>query len=410
MKRILYVDLSPSPGGSIISLYHLVSHVDRKRFQPLIVLPAVNFFARFEQAGIPVARVRMPQWERQATGGTVERLRAGRLGDEMRHHPGRARLWHFLGGLRRLQRNVLPVVPPLLRIIRDFQPDLVHLNTGIPLIREGLLAARITRTPAICHCRTFATPSADDNRWLLPGLQGLIFISQAVADAHLAAIPRPPRHTVIPNALDPGEFAQAVDRNAIRASLGVPPDASLIGMAGRIAPWKGQDVFVDALAALNHRLPCVHGVIVGLPEEADGPGYSDRLHEQVTALGLGDCVHFVGFREDVPQLLAATDVVVHCSVKPEPFGRVVIEGMAAGRPVVASRAGGPMEIIADGVDGLLVPPGDPEQLAEAVARVLTNPAEASRLAAAARQTVSRRYGIDAHVAAVQAFYAQVLGE
>lgn len=394
----------------MISLYHLASHVDRDRFQPLVVLPAVNFFTRFEQAGIPAARVRMPQWERQATSGTVDRLRAGKLGEEMRHHPARARLWHYLGGLHRLQRNVLPVVPPLVRIIREFRPDLVHLNTGIPLIREGLLAARITQTPAICHCRTFATPSADDNRWLVPGLHGLIFISQAVADAHLAAIPHPPGHQVIPNALDPDEFAQAVDRNALRASLGIPADAPLICMAGRIAPWKGQDVFVDALAALNQRLPCVHGVIVGLPEEADGPGYSDRLHEQVAALGLGDRVHFVGFRDDVPQLLAATDVVVHCSVKPEPFGRVVIEGMAAGRPVVASRAGGPMEIITDGVDGLLVPPGEPVLLAQAVASLLSNPAESARLSAAARQTAVQRYGIDAHVAAVQAFYAQVLGE
>lgn len=402
------MDLSPSPGGSVISLYHLASHIDRTRFQPLVVLPADNIFTRFEQAGVPVERVRMPQWERHAAGGTVERLRAGKLGDEMRHHPARARLWHFLGGLRRLQRNVLPVVPPLIRIIREFQPDLVHLNTGIPLIREGLIAARLTRVPAICHCRTFATPTADDNRWLVPSLLGLIFISKAVADAHLAAIPRPPRYQVIPNALDLAEFAQPVDRAAVRASLGVPMDVPLIGMAGRIAPWKGQDVFIDALAALNQRLPPVHGLIVGLVEEADGPGFGDRLREQVATLGLGDRVHFVGFRNDVPQVLAATDVVVHCSVKPEPFGRVVIEGMAAGRPVVASKAGGPLEIITDGVNGLLVPPGDPAPLAQALAGLLSNPAEATRLAAAARQTAFQRYGIGAHVAVVQAFYNQVI--
>lgn len=409
MPRILYVDLSPSPGGSVISLYHLVGCLDRARFEPMVALSTVNRFERFAGLGLPVARVRTPQWE-ERNAGLVDRMRAGRLGEEMRSNAWRARLWHGLGDARRLWRHVLPVVPPLRRIVRQFRPDLIHLNDAPPLVRHGILAGRLTSAATICHCRSFVLPSSLDKRLLLPGLAGLIFISQAVADAQLAAIARPPRHRVIPNALNVADYAVSVDQAAVRASLGVPADAPLVGMMGRIAPWKGQHVFVEALARLSQDMPSVVGVIVGLAEEAEGAGYADQVRQLAGRLGLGQRLRISGFRDDVPQVLAALDVLVHCSVRPEPFGRVIIEGMAAGRPVVGSRAGGALEIIDDGVDGLLAPPGDAAALAAILAGLLSDPAQRQRLGAAARRTVSERYDLPAHVAAVQSFYAELLAE
>jgi glycosyltransferase involved in cell wall biosynthesis len=236
----------------------------------------------------------------------------------------------------------------------------------------------------------------------------MIFISQAIARAHLAATPLLRHYAVIPNAVDLGDYAGPVDREAVRAALGVPAGAPLLVMAGRISPWKGQHIFVDALARVRETHPSTHGAIVGLAEEADGPGYAGRVHAQAEALGLAQHLHMAGFRRDMPQVLAAADVVVHCSVKPEPFGRVIIEGMAASRPVVASALGGAAEIIADGVDGLLTPAGDPAALAEALRRLLADPDQRERLGQAGRATVARRYQVDAHVRAVQAFYERVL--
>jgi glycosyltransferase involved in cell wall biosynthesis len=215
-------------------------------------------------------------------------------------------------------------------------------------------------------------------------------------------------YAVIPNAVDLGDFAGPVDRAAVRASLGVPTGAPLLLMAGRISPWKGQHVFVEALARVRRTYPDVCGVIVGLAEEADGPGYAGRVQAQAEALGLAQHLHMAGYRGDMPQVLAAADVVVHCSVKPEPFGRVIIEGMAAGRPVVASALGGAAEIIANRLDGLLTPAGDPDALAAAVQRLLADPGERERLGQAARRTVARRYQVDAHVRAVRTFYERVL--
>lgn len=407
MQRILYIDLSPSPGGSTISLYQLVSHLDRARFQPMVVLSLPNDFDRFDGIDVPVVRVRTPQWESRH-GTMVDRLRASKLGDEMRNKPQRAGWWHFLGDVRRYGRDVLPVVPSLRRVIKDFRPDLIHLNDGIQMIRHGALAARLSRRPAICHYRAFDPPLPIDRALVTPGIAGWIFISQAVADAQFAAMRRPHRWQVIPNAIDLREFDQPVDIAAVRASLGVPVGVPLVGMVGRVAPWKGQHVFVEALAQVSAVQPTVHGVIVGLAEELDGPGYASQVRQRAGELGLGERLHMAGHRGDVPQVLAALDAAVHCSVRPEPFGRVIIEGMAAGLPVVASSAGGAAEIIADGVDGLLTPPGDVEALANALSRLLADPAERARIGQAARGTVEQRYQIDAHVSAVCAFYERVL--
>ncbi len=412
MIRVFYVDLCPSPGGSNISLLHLVSHLDRRQVQPLVALAAVNPFGRFEEADIPVARIHTPRWERppSGSGSPTERLKAGKLADTMRSSPGRAMLWHTAGGVRRLARDDAPVALALLRIMRAFRPHLVHLNDVLPLNRPGLIASRSAGLPAICHCRSFDTATPADNRWLLPGVNGMIFISQAIAEAHLAVMPPLRHYAIVPNAVDLADFVGPVDRAAVRAALGAPADGPLLLMAGRISPWKGQHIFVEALARVREKFPAVHGVIVGLAEEADGPGYADRVAAQAAGLGLTQHLHMAGFRSDIPQVLAAADVVIHCSVKPEPFGRVIIEGMAAGRPVVASALGGAAEIITHAVDGLLTPAGDPDALAGAVLHLLADPDERQRLGVAARRTVVRRYQVDDHVRAVQTFYERVLAD
>jgi glycosyltransferase involved in cell wall biosynthesis len=137
-------------------------------------------------------------------------------------------------------------------------------------------------------------------------------------------------------------------------------------------------------------------------------GYADRLMRRAVDLGLGGRVHFLGNRDDVPEILAALDVLVHVPSAPEPFGRVVAEAMAVGKPVIAARAGGLPEIVEDEVTGLLVPPGDVAATAAALTRLLRDPALRARLGAAGRRQAEQRFDPGMHAERVMAAYREVL--
>jgi glycosyltransferase involved in cell wall biosynthesis len=160
----------------------------------------------------------------------------------------------------------------------------------------------------------------------------------------------------------------------------------VVGLFGRIARWKGQHVLLAAL----ERLPQCRAVIVGAPLFGE-QGYWMELQQQAAAPGLAGRVSFLGFRSDVPALMQAVDVVVHTSVAPEPFGRVIVEGMLARRPVIATRMGGATEILTDGESGLLVPPADAGALASAIDGLAHDPLLRERLAAAGQRVAHERF-------------------
>jgi glycosyltransferase involved in cell wall biosynthesis len=163
------------------------------------------------------------------------------------------------------------------------------------------------------------------------------------------------------------------------AFTGAPVDLGwqgfqVAGVFGRIIPWKGNDVVLRALADI----PSFAAVFVGEEEDA---AYGNELRLLARELGVAERVRFLGFRNDVPQLMRAVDCIAHVSIAPEPFGRVVVEGMLARRPVIATRAGGVPEIIEDGVSGILIAPGSPEELTDALLRILSDPVASARMAA-----------------------------
>ena len=179
----------------------------------------------------------------------------------------------------------------------------------------------------------------------------------------------------------------------LRRRFGLPAHGALIGMVARLQRWKGVHVLVDALPAILAKRPDAHVIVVGGPHETE-PGYAAELAARAGALGVAHALRLVGFQSNVPEWMQAMDVIVHASDR-EPFGIVVIEAMALGKPVVAGNEGGPAEIISDGVDGLLTPFGDAKALAAAVVRLSNERSFAERLGHAARaraaQFDDRRY-------------------
>jgi glycosyltransferase involved in cell wall biosynthesis len=167
-------------------------------------------------------------------------------------------------------------------------------------------------------------------------------------------------------------------------------NSPVVGLFGRVTPWKGQHVLIEALPLL----PGVHALIVGdaLFTEEDRR-YRQELEASAKRLGVRERVHFTGFLPDIRPLVCAVDAVVHCSVAPEPFGRVVVEAMLLGRPLVAAGAGGILELVHGGRTGLLTEPADAPALARAVRSLLENPDRAQALGRAARDEARDRFGL-----------------
>jgi glycosyltransferase involved in cell wall biosynthesis len=221
-----------------------------------------------------------------------------------------------------------------------------------------------------------------------------------VDPAHIRTIPR----GVDPAIFDPGIVAP--DRLArLASSWRLPDGVPTVVLPGRLAGWKGQGVLIAALAQLARR--DVHCILVGSDEGKRR--YVARLIRQARGLGVADRLRLVGNCDDMPAALMLSDVVVHASVQPEAFGRVVIEAQAMGRPVIASDLGGPVETVEHGVTGWRVAPGDPAALAAAIDHALALPAdERQALAARARAAVLRGYTTRAMQDATLDVYEELL--
>jgi glycosyltransferase involved in cell wall biosynthesis len=299
-----------------------------------------------------------------------------------------------------LLRNVtgLTSLIPLAVWSRAQGVDIVHVTERPRQILYGLLLARLVRCALLIHAHT-SLSSYDASRlglWRLRQADAVVGVSNFTADTYrrLAHLPDG-RVFAVHNAVDSQEFTPeraAAGREMMRHELGLPETAVVIGCVARLMRWKGQDTLLEAFARLRSRYPMARLVLAGRSADSapDGFGgdYRDYLERRLKTLQLEDVVVMPGFvpRGRMPEFFGALDVLAHPATD-EPFGLAVVEAMAAGRPVVAGRGGGVLEIIRDGVDGLLVAQDDAAQITAAIEAVLTEPARASQFVASARKRV-----------------------
>jgi glycosyltransferase involved in cell wall biosynthesis len=259
------------------------------------------------------------------------------------------------------------------RRLRALKPTLVHTNS-LKAALYGGVGGRAAGVPVLWHVRDriaddyLPKPAVRAVRVLARWLPSTVVAnSQATLDTlgpGLGSVSVTPSPVVM----------DAVAANESLRRIGGPFTVAIVG---RLSPWKGQHIFLDAFA---DALPGEqHAVIVGSAMFGEDD-YEHELRAQCTRLGLDDRVTFLGFQRDVFAVLAGVDAIVHASTVPEPFGQVIVEGMAAGVPVIATAAGGPLEIITDEVDGLLVAPGDVDALARALRRLEADPMLRAQLA------------------------------
>jgi glycosyltransferase involved in cell wall biosynthesis len=294
----------------------------------------------------------------------------------------------------------------LRRAVRAVAPDVVYANS----IRAGLLAAvalRRGRPPFVAHVRDVLPPGRASDavlRLVVRRAARVVANSRHTARAVRAAVGDVEVEVLYsPVAVD--RITAAPSRARAREALGYaaaegPP---LLGIVAQLTPWKGQDDAIRALAAVRRRGHPAELLLVGSAKFVSGAtrhdnrAYTDGLHRLAGELGVADAVRFLGERDDVPAVLAALDCLLLPSWE-EPFGRAIVEGMVAGLPVIATNVGGPVEILSDGTDGLLLAPREPAVWAEAIAALLDDPDRRRAMGAAAHRTAVGRFSAARHAA------------
>lgn len=291
------------------------------------------------------------------------------------------------------------------QVMRNRAIRLVHTNTLLAGY-AGLLAARRGGVPCVWHTRDLSCPKS--------GLWAARHATWRIANSHAtgAALGNE-RIAVVHDGVERAFFEQPARRDEVRDEFGLPASQKLVAIAGRLDRWKGHAVLFEAAARLYDRLRDTTWLVIGSvgPDGARArlANYREELELRVFGLGLKTRVQFLGPRSDAARLLSACDVLVHASTEPEPSDRSIAEAHALGVPVVASDLGGIPEQIDHGVDGWLVPAGDPAALAERIATLLEDPMERLRMGSAGRATAERRWTAAAHARAIEAVYEQVLG-
>lgn len=377
--RVVYLDHTAQLSGGELALLRLLPALTGAVDAYVILGEHGPLVTKLVDAGVEVEVLPM--------GDGARALRKSEV------HPRRIPLGALSGALGYVGR--------LAARLRRLHPHLVHTNSLKAAVYGGF-AGRAVGVPVLWQLRDRIAPDYLPGFavTMVRGLARLVPTSIVGYEATLESLGSAGGHRFpMVDPVDPCCFdlPPAADRSG----------PLRVGMVGRIDPWKGQHVFIEAFArafpSSNAR-----AVIVGAPMFGNAT-YEAELHALAAARGIDDRVDFLGFRDDVPAEMATLDVAVHASVIDEPFGQVVTEAMAAALPVVASRGGGPASMITDGVDGLLTPRGDAAALAAALRRLADDPQLRRRLGSAARDRASAYSSERVAVAMLDAYRATLDG-
>jgi glycosyltransferase involved in cell wall biosynthesis len=389
LRKVIHVITRLDHGGSAQNTMLTALGHDRAQFEPVVV------------AGYPGC------WHAQGGQLATE--------ENCRKLEKAAIRWVLLPSLT---REVHPIkdAQALWQLIRLFlheRPALVHTHTSKAGVL-GRVAAWFARVPVIVHTphgHVFYGHFGPFQSWLFLQIDRvlsvitdrLIALTDAERQDHLdRSVGKADRFAVVPSGIDRERFGRARAQGKHQPDwFGCPPDALVVGSVGWLTDIKGHEYLIAAVAKLKQDFPALHVVIVG-----SGDRHDDLL-QQAESAGLRGAVHLLGHRDDVEACLAGMDLFVLPSLN-EGMGRALIEAMAAGLPVIASRVGGIPAVISHERTGLLVPPRDADALAEALRRLLDRPEWAKQLGVAASHSVDSRYGSASMVHAIESIFAEAL--
>jgi glycosyltransferase involved in cell wall biosynthesis len=390
--RVLFFDHTAALGGGEIALLNLVRHLDPAKFKPVVVLGADG----------PLAERLRPDIETHIL--PLSPKVAGIKKDSL----GFSTIAQF--------RNLLAVcayIRRLRRFICDCHVDLVHTNSLKADVIGGL-AGIVSRRPVVWHIRDrieddYLPPIVVRVFRVLCHLIPTYIIANSAATLRTLCLPSHSHSSAIPSGIVVNRKDTVVHDGTQLAAF-VPErtcNVLKIGLIGRISPWKGQHIFLEAAAQVHRHFPNARFVVIGAALFGESE-YDQQIRGLPARLGIEEVVEFTGFRPDVQAAIAELNLVVHASTTGEPFGQVIIEGMAAAKPIVATNGGGVNEIVEGGLTGILVPMGEAQPMADAICEILADPEKAKKMGIRGRLRVQNHFTVELTATKVEAVYHEIL--
>ncbi|OBQ18773.1 glycosyltransferase family 4 protein [Anabaena sp. AL93] len=363
--KVLFLDQSGKPGGAELCLVDIAKPYGENA---LVGLFADGDFRKLlAENQVPVEVL------------TTQAIKVGK----------QSGLFQALGSLG----QIVPLINQVVQRARKY--DLIYANTQKALV-VGAVASFLARRPLVYHLHDilslehFSKTNLRVAVNLINRCAALVIAnSQASKMAFLEAGGKSDLVRVVYNGFAAKNYeVDELEVRNLREHLRLE-GKFVIGHFSRLSPWKGQHILIDALSQ------CPQDVVVILVGDAlfGEQEYVKDLHQKVAGLGLENRINFLGFRADIPQLMTMCDLITHTSIAAEPFGRVIVEAMLCGKPVIAAEAGGAMELVEDGINGFLVTPGEPQKLAQVIHNCRQESVKTANIANNARISASERFDV-----------------
>lgn len=365
---VVYFHDSPVLGGAENSLLNLSTNLDRERFTPHFIIHGEGGFAdRIRDAGMTVDFCEFPPLKR----------------------PNPWRMWRAVRSMKRLAR--------------ERHARIVHGNTP----RANFYAACVGKqigARVVWHARNLLVPGMKDiDNWLSFLPDRILCNSDAIRERFKGK----PKAITIINGVNFDVFDRALPGEPVRDELGIPHDALVMGITSRLEREKGHDCLLRAAGIVVKQAPNAWFLIVG-KAFVDVDAREAELRRLAEEMGVAGQTVFAGFRTDIPNVLAAMDVLV-LAADAEPCGRVLFEAEAMALPIVGTNTGGTPEIVDDGVTGILFDPGDHEALAKHLIELCQNEGKRRQMGEAGYERARAMFSIQAHVAKTERVYSELLG-
>jgi glycosyltransferase involved in cell wall biosynthesis len=378
VAKILYLNPSSEVGGAERSLLDLLKHLDKKQYYPIVSFPSEGKLT-WELERIEI--------ERKVIGFHPEISKLSRENGNRSFH-------QFLS----IPLYLLPTIIKMGRFVRSRDIDVIVTN-GIKCHFIGSMVSLMTRTRLIWHVRDLV-----EKGWLKWMLRtwGRFFPDKIITNSHAVSgiFSGNRRKEVVYNGIDLSHFRSGINGRRIRSQFKMGKDTMLIGTIGHFAPLKGYEELLEAIGEVVKAGYDVKLAIVG-----DAVYQNSNRYKQKILRILKDKIILTGFREDISELLASFDLSVLPS-RSEGFGRVNLEAMAMGKPVISTKIGGIPEVVLDGVTGILVPPRDSKALSHAVMMLLSDSHLRESMGQEGRRRVEEHFTLQAHVQRIERIYAE----